>query len=323
MLNGKTSSRGWGQFQTERIVAYRGQVQANRGKSSFDDGLDWLSEMDEPPVRVTDFIPHALAGAAVVACFALLGAYFGQDTNGGSLPADYARVVSNSQLSETTILTRGSLLSLPNGGEVVLRAEGEQQVVTALKGDYLQIRPRVIQAAFSPDDANETNALQQPGLTDAPSIAMLEQLFRRADETKRGATSQRKQQMAEQQCLARAIYFEARSESELGQRAVAQVIINRSRDPAYPNTVCGVIYQGAERPNACQFSFACDGLSDEPKTRAQWAMAQKIAKQALAGKSEVTIVAAATHYHADYVTPKWSHSLRRIMKIGRHIFYEG
>ncbi len=298
-------------------------MQAKRGKSTFDDGLDWLSDMDEPPVRIIDFIPHALAGAAVVASFALLGAYFGQNSTGGTLPADFAKVVSSSELSQTSGLTRGSLLNLPEGGEIYVRPQGEQQVVTALKGDYLQIRPRVIQAAFSPDEPNKTTARQQQGLTDAPSIAMLEQLFRRADETKRGTNSKRKQQMAEQQCLARAIYFEARSESELGQRAVAQVIINRSKDPAYPNTVCGVIYQGAERPNACQFSFACDGLSDEPKTRAQWAMAQKIAKQALAGKSEVTIVAAATHYHADYVTPKWSHSLRRIMKIGRHIFYEG
>jgi spore germination cell wall hydrolase CwlJ-like protein len=299
-------------------------VQAKRGKSAFGDGLDWLSDMDEPPVRIVDFIPHALAGAAVVAVCALLGTYFGQNSTGGSVPEDFAQVISTPQLSQNNLLTRGSLLSLPNDGEIIVRSKGQQQVVTALKGDYLQIRPRVIQASYGQEDPNMTTARQQqPGLTDAPSIAMLEQLFRRADETKRGATSQRKQQMAEQQCLARAIYFEARSESELGQRAVAQVIINRSKDPAYPNTVCGVIYQGAERPNACQFSFACDGLSDEPKTRAQWAMAQKIAKQALAGKNDVTIVAAATHYHADYVTPKWSHSLRRIMKIGRHIFYEG
>jgi spore germination cell wall hydrolase CwlJ-like protein len=304
-------------------TAYRGQVLAKQAKSTFDDGLDWLSDMDEPPVRVIDFVPHALAGAAVVACFALLGAYFGHHSANGALPADFTEVVSTSELSQAAILTRGALLNLPEGGEIFVRPQSEQQVMTALKGDYLHIRPRVLQATYSPDKSIEKDAPQPPELTDAPSIAMLEQLFRRADETKRGATSQRKQQMAEQQCLARAIYFEARSESELGQRAVAQVIINRSKDPAYPNTVCGVIYQGAERPNSCQFSFACDGLSDEPKTRKQWATAQKIAKQALAGKNEMTIVAAATHYHADYVTPKWSHSLRRIMKIGRHIFYEG
>jgi spore germination cell wall hydrolase CwlJ-like protein len=298
-------------------------VTAKRGKSSVDDGLDWLSEMDEPPVRIIDFIPHTLAGAALVAGFALLGAYFGHNPADSRLPSDFMQVISTPYLAHPTVLERGALLSLPDGGEIVIRAKGAQQVVTALKGDYLHVRPLVIQAALKPDDGFELNARQQLGLTDAPSIAMLEQLFRRAAETKRGATSQRKQQMAEQQCLARAVYFEARSESELGQRAVAQVIINRSRDPAYPNTICGVIYQGAERPNSCQFSFACDGLSDEPKTRAQWAMAQKIAKQAMAGKSEVTFVAAATHYHADYVTPKWSHSLRRIMKIGRHIFYEG
>ena len=237
--------------------------------------------------------------------------------------SEFADVVSVSGMQPVSNMTRGSLLAMPSGGEIVVQTQGEQQVVAALKGDYVKRQPRVIQAAITPDNSNQTTARQAPALTDAPTIALLESIFRRAEQTKRGANSQRKQQMAEQACLARAIYFEARSESELGQRAVAQVIINRSKDPAYPNTVCGVIYQGAERPNACQFSFACDGLSDEPKTRKQWALAQKIAKQALAGTGEVTIMAAATHYHADYVTPKWSYSLKRIMKIGRHIFYAG
>lgn len=321
MLNGDHSGCGSGQVQRDCTAAYRGQVQAKRGKTSFDDGLDWLSDMDEPSTRIVDFLPHTLAGAAVVACFALMGAYFGQNPAFEPVPAEFAQVVSTTRLPQAAVATRGSLLTLSGNSDIVVGARSEQQVVVALKGDYLKRQPRVIQASFSPEETQNT-IVPQTG-SDAPSIAMLESIFRRAQETKRGVNSQRKQQMAEQQCLARAIYFEARSESELGQRAVAQVIINRSKDPAYPNTVCGVIYQGADRPNSCQFSFACDGLSDEPKTRAQWATAQKIAKQALAGTGDVTIMAAATHYHADYVRPKWSYSLKRIMKIGRHIFYAG
>ena len=122
-------------------------------------------------------------------------------------------------------------------------------------------------------------------------------------------------------CLARAIYFEARSESQLGQLAVATVILNRSKATNYPSSICGVVYQGASRPNACQFSFACDGLSDMPETGRAWEAALAVTALALSDDQPVRSVAAATFYHADYVTPGWSKSMNRLTKIGRHIFY--
>jgi len=122
-------------------------------------------------------------------------------------------------------------------------------------------------------------------------------------------------------CLARAVYFEARSESQLGQLAVATVILNRSKATNYPSSICGVVYQGASRRNACQFSFACDGQSDLPKYGRAWETALAVTTLALSDDGPERSVAAATFYHADYVTPVWSKSMNRLTKIGRHIFY--
>ncbi len=122
-------------------------------------------------------------------------------------------------------------------------------------------------------------------------------------------------------CLARAVYFEARSESQLGQLAVATVILNRAKAENYPSSICGVVYQGASRRNACQFSFACDGQSDLPQYGRAWEAALAVTALALAEDQPVQSVAAATFYHADYVKPVWSKSMRRLTKIGRHIFY--
>ena len=103
--------------------------------------------------------------------------------------------------------------------------------------------------------------------------------------------------------------------------AVAKVVLNRLKDPNYPKTICGVVYQGASRNNSCQFSFACDGLSDQPTVRSSWKQAKRVAAKAMAGDESIKTMTAATHYHADYVTPKWAASLKRVIKIGRHIFY--
>ncbi len=127
-------------------------------------------------------------------------------------------------------------------------------------------------------------------------------------------------------CLATAVYFEARSESLQGQMAVAMVILNRANSSKYPSSICGVVYQGASRLNACQFSFACDGKPDIPKDGRAWKTALAITALALADDNklkdaQMQIVSTATHYHADYVEPRWSKSLYRLTKIGRHIFY--
>jgi spore germination cell wall hydrolase CwlJ-like protein len=139
---------------------------------------------------------------------------------------------------------------------------------------------------------------------------------------KQKVVAQRRIRLAEENCLARAIYFEARGETEMGQLAVAKVVINRTKNPNYPKTICGVVYQGSQRRNSCQFSFACDGYADDIKQPASWAQSKRIAKKALDGDHSLKSMNA-TNYHADYVKPKWSKTLRRIGKIGRHIFYHG
>ncbi|WP_227340084.1 MULTISPECIES: cell wall hydrolase [Sphingopyxis] len=122
-----------------------------------------------------------------------------------------------------------------------------------------------------------------------------------------------------QRCLTQAIYYEAATESDTGKAAVAQVILNRMRHPAYPNTVCGVIYQGSSRPG-CQFSFACDGSMRRAPVPALWRRAGEIARAALAGHVERS-VGMATHYHANYVLPYWAPRLTKIDQIDTHIFY--
>ena len=121
-------------------------------------------------------------------------------------------------------------------------------------------------------------------------------------------------------CLTQGIYYEAALESTKGQEAVAQVILNRVRDANYPNTICGVVFEGAERVTGCQFSFTCDGsLAQQPVAWA-WNRASVVAERALAGHV-ATEVGTATHYHADYVHPWWAPTLGKITQIGAHIFY--
>ena len=121
-------------------------------------------------------------------------------------------------------------------------------------------------------------------------------------------------------CLTQAVYYEAAVEPLQGRRAVAQVVLNRMRHPAYPKSVCGVVYQGAERRTGCQFSFTCDGALLRAPGGAPWREADLIARAALSGYVEPS-VGTATFYHADYVLPKWAYELGKITQIGRHLFY--
>lgn len=125
----------------------------------------------------------------------------------------------------------------------------------------------------------------------------------------------------EQKCLAEAVYFEARGESVKGQVAVAQVVLNRVRNPAYPNTICGAVYQNRDWLNACQFSFACDGQKHRVTEMPQWRMAQQVARTVSAGQIWLPEVGSATHYHATYVRPFWAPTMKKLTKIGLHVFY--
>jgi hypothetical protein len=121
-------------------------------------------------------------------------------------------------------------------------------------------------------------------------------------------------------CLTQAIYYEAGSEPDSGQRAVAQVVLNRVRHPAFPHSICGVVYQGAELPTGCQFTFTCDGSLLRQPSSIGWNRARKVALAAMSGWVEAP-VGLATHYHATYVVPYWASSLDKVTLIGDHIFY--
>lgn len=122
------------------------------------------------------------------------------------------------------------------------------------------------------------------------------------------------------ECLTSAVYYEAGSESADGQKAVAQVVLNRVRHPAFPNSVCEVVYEGSTRATGCQFTFTCDGSLERRPVPALWERARKTAWAALTGTVHKP-VGNATHYHAEYVVPYWAASLVKNAVVGAHIFY--
>jgi spore germination cell wall hydrolase CwlJ-like protein len=125
---------------------------------------------------------------------------------------------------------------------------------------------------------------------------------------------------AEHMCLSQAVYYESAHEPLEGQLAVAEVIANRTRDHRYPDTICGVVYQGATRTTGCQFTFTCDGALDRQPVGENWERAKKIAAHVLMNLNEER-TGGATHYHATYVNPIWNAGLIKTDKIGLHIFY--
>jgi spore germination cell wall hydrolase CwlJ-like protein len=132
-----------------------------------------------------------------------------------------------------------------------------------------------------------------------------------------GSTASRAQAL---QCLASAVYYEAGNQDLAGARAVAQVVLNRVRHPAFPASVCGVVYQGSTRVTGCQFTFTCDGSLARRPDPAGWARAKAIADAALKG-AVYSPVGWATHYHADYVVPVWAATLDKNAIVGAHLFY--
>ncbi|MEQ5787962.1 cell wall hydrolase [Erythrobacter sp. NFXS35] len=121
-------------------------------------------------------------------------------------------------------------------------------------------------------------------------------------------------------CLTQAIYYEGALEPAAGQRAIAQVVLNRVRHPEYPNSVCGVVFEGQHLSTGCQFTFTCDGSRARAPMLNLWRKANLVAKAALGG-TVAKEVGLSTHYHADYVQPYWSRTLDYTGQIGRHVFY--
>lgn len=126
--------------------------------------------------------------------------------------------------------------------------------------------------------------------------------------------------LRQKQCLATAIYYEARSETTAGQLGVAEVIVNRVNDHRYPNSICDVVFQGATRTTGCQFTFTCDGAMNKAPRGVKWDKAQTIAAHVMMDLNERK-TGGATHYHATYVNPVWNSGLIKTSQIGLHIFY--
>lgn len=292
-------------------------------------------------IGLSDILSYACAGFAFVGAVAVASHYMSQATASNSLveisseynvssgtssaAAHWRDVVSPA----TTIAGKGSLLD-ETGGEDFRVVPTDNRVVVASygKSDFVSDEIELTtsgaqQQIITPASYQPQGSLQLVSIPPSPSISQLETGFRLGRGEKRKVLKRREARLAEKNCLARAIYFEARSEPEAGQIAVANVILNRVKSKQYPNTICGVVYDGAHRLNSCQFSFACDGKQDAPRGAKEWAKAKKLASRALAGDAYVRVVSTATHYHADYVNPRWSSSMTRLIKIGRHIFYNG
>lgn len=121
-------------------------------------------------------------------------------------------------------------------------------------------------------------------------------------------------------CLSQAVYYEARGETPAGQAAVAQVVLNRVRHPAFPKSICAVVFQGAQAGRGCQFSFACDGSTRRTREPAAWRRAEKVASRALDGYV-MAAVGNSTHFHVTNVSPGWGPRLLRVSQIGMHVFY--
>ena len=169
--------------------------------------------------------------------------------------------------------------------------------------------PPLLVRAIAPEDALAIN--QANPLASGPNPAARPFSLGSVD----GATRARALE-----CLTSAVYYEAGSQDTDGQRAVAQVVLNRTRHPAFPASVCQVVYQGSTRATGCQFTFTCDGSLARQPSAAGWARARKVAEAALDGYV-YKAAGWATHYHANYVVPYWASSLAKNAIVGAHIFY--
>lgn len=191
-------------------------------------------------------------------------------------------------------------------------AETGLPVASAGKSDRADRQGRVRVASIAPEI---------PVIEPKPMIADEVDAKAKAELKKEQMLAKVKHKERERYCLSAAIYYESGYEPRAGKEAVAQVIMNRKAHKDYPNTICGVVFHNDHMRNRCQFSFACDGKPERPKKNQAWADSVTVAKAFLDDGLRSKKLSKATHYHADYVRPKWASSLNRVTKIGAHIFY--
>ncbi|HZJ13379.1 MAG TPA: cell wall hydrolase [Methyloceanibacter sp.] len=248
---------------------------------------------------------------------------------GGKGPRADHFLAPNTVTSAGKQLIAASLIGDPGATGALGR---RSEVNAAIKGDRLRPTTSAVALGGSvagPDSASLMNAVASSPFTSTFDVAAFKpsteeiayQPTTEGLDFRYKGESQAEFVERERRCLAIAIYFEARGEPVRGQVAVGQVILNRVRSPLFPETICGVVYQG-QMQKGCQFSFTCDGHTDIPRDNDQWALAQDISRQITAGELWLPEVGYSTFYHANYVSPRWAGSMNKIDKIGRHIFYK-
>jgi hypothetical protein len=193
-------------------------------------------------------------------------------------------------------------------GRALAKVPASHRTIAGLTGPQPQAEPLELREV-TPDDAVAWNA--SIPISDLPNPASRPFMLNAKTEADR---------LRALECLTAAVYYEAAIEPLDGQRAVAQVVLNRVRHPAYPTTVCGVVFEGSQRTTGCQFTFTCDGSLARAPHPALWQKARQVAEEALAGKVYAP-VGWSTHYHTNWVVPYWASSLVKAANVGTHIFY--
>jgi spore germination cell wall hydrolase CwlJ-like protein len=322
------------------LERYKGLQRRRR----FED-LSYLEVPVQPKSQLRDLMPIAFAGVMLVTAFAFAGHYIGRNADAHNATAEEAVPLV---MPTSALATKGSLL--PEGETFALlnlKTLRSQTVLIDGKGDLALEnvvepvpvpipvpKPKPVKLAKVEKEIKIIPASIDLKHPDVPPPAVkrmavvpvepdVQKTFKLDKTVKQKVVAQRRVRLAEENCLARAVYFESRSESDLGQLAVAKVILNRVKSPDYPKSICGVVYQGSGNRNSCQFSFACDGLPDDVNQPGAWSHAKTIAQRAISGDPAIAMMGSATNYHADYVKPKWAKTMRRLARIGRHIFYAG
>jgi spore germination cell wall hydrolase CwlJ-like protein len=239
------------------------------------------------------------AGAAVLALSLIAHAH----GSAGLSPADMAAPVKDAAKAVQPLLPPEGLAG-PSAAALAPDSRAVIQALLRKAGLRQSLDPR----RLSWDQARKVNAV----LPVDPSASGFAQPFHLAVNTRNGRQAL--------QCLTQAAYFEAGASGPLAQAAVVQVVLNRVRHPDFPKSVCGVVYEGADRADGCQFTFTCDGTLQRPVDPVAFEEAKKVAGRALSGYVD-RAVGAATYYHADYVFPTWAPTLVKLATVGPHIFY--
>jgi spore germination cell wall hydrolase CwlJ-like protein len=256
---------------------------------------------------------RALGGAVLVgsALGLLLGGSYlaGGAARAAASHARTERLASAAAQGFSEQALKAEVSALPPGAQAVARRHDPVNVAGAAQRD----RDTALMAARLAPAHPAQNTAHPPLLRASLTAADAPARVQPAVDTK--ATSSR-----DLDCLSQAVYYEARGESQQGQAAVAQVVLNRTRHAGFPKTVCGVVFQGAQSA-ACQFSFACDGSMRRPREREAWAKARKVAAGALTGKVK-SPVGDATHFHVASLGGVWGSSLVKVAQVGAHVFYK-